>query len=226
MQGVSRHLQTRLLAAGRRIVEVTYIQGSVCSAGGIRITDSLPYEYVQLREVKQQATEVRPGQVVEVKGKLMQIQKYQHTQGSGRQLGNVQLELRDIKSGSKHQQRCRSYDSLEVVRLEDRTFTYLYSEGSQLHFLHPQTYEQEAVDMQLFGDQHQYFVEDLEATLSFHDGEVVAGALPQQVVLSIVSTDVVAKGDEKSPQYKPAIVGAGRKIMVPPFIAPGKVFDS
>lgn len=49
--------------------------------------------------------------------------------------------------------------------------------GSQLHFLHPQTYEQEAVDMQLFGDQHQYFVEDLEATLSFHDGEVVAGTL-------------------------------------------------
>ena len=47
--------------------------------------------------------------------------------------------------------------------------------GSQLHFLHPQTFEQEAVDMQLFGDQHQYLVEDLEATLSFHDGEVVAG---------------------------------------------------
>ncbi|KAL3159554.1 hypothetical protein ABBQ38_009970 [Trebouxia sp. C0009 RCD-2024] len=178
MQGVFRHLQTRrLLTASRHIADVGYIQGSVCSARVIQVTDSLPYEYVQLREVKQQATEVRPGQVIEVKGKLMQIQKYQHTQGSGRQLGNVQLELRDIKSGSKHQQRCRSYDSLEVVRLEDKTFTYLYSEGTQLHFLHPHTYEQETVDMQLFGDQHQYFVEDLEATLSFHDGEVVAGTL-------------------------------------------------
>ena len=41
----------------------------------------------------------------------------------------------------------------------------------------PQTYEQEAVDVQLFGDQHNYFVEDLEATLSFHDGEAVAGTL-------------------------------------------------
>ena len=41
----------------------------------------------------------------------------------------------------------------------------------------PQTYEQEAVDVQLFGDQHNYFVEDLEATLSFHDGEAVAGSL-------------------------------------------------
>ena len=50
--------------------------------------------------------------------------------------------------------------------------------------------------------------------------------LPQQVVLNVVSTDTVAKGDEKSPQYKPAIVGSGRKIMVPPFIAQGKFFDS
>lgn len=46
-----------------------------------------------------------------------------------------------------------------------------------MHFMDPQTYEQEAVDMQLFGDQHDYFVEDLEATLSFHDGEAVAGSL-------------------------------------------------
>lgn len=50
--------------------------------------------------------------------------------------------------------------------------------------------------------------------------------LPQQVVLNVVTTDTVAKGDEKSPQYKPAIVGSGRKIMVPPFIAQGKFFDS
>lgn len=47
-----------------------------------------------------------------------------------------------------------------------------------MHFMDPQTYEQEAVDMHLFGDQHDYFVEDLEATLSFHDGEAVAGSPP------------------------------------------------
>lgn len=47
------------------------------------------------------------------------------------------------------------------------------------------------------------------------------GSLPLQVVLDIVSTDTVAKGDEKAPQYKPAIVGSGRKVMVPPFIATG-----
>lgn len=183
----------------------------------------LPTQRQQLqhtREVKQQATEVRAGQVIDVKGKLMQIQKYQHTQGSGRQLGNVQLELRDLKAGAKHQQRCRSYDTLEVVRLDDRNYKFLYAEGSQLHFMDPETYEQESVDQQLFGGLHDYFVEDMPATLSSHEGQVVAGSLPQHVTLDVV-TDPVAKGDEKSPQYKPAVVGAGRQIMVPPFISTG-----
>lgn len=48
------------------------------------------HHFEQTREVKQQATEIRSGQIIDFKGRLMQIQKYQHTQGSGRQLGNVQ----------------------------------------------------------------------------------------------------------------------------------------
>ena len=49
----------------------------------------------------------------------------------------------------------------------------------------------------------------------------LVGSLPQQVTLDVVSAEPVAKGDEKTPQYKPAVVGSGRKIMVPPFIVTG-----
>ena len=41
--------------------------------------------------------------------------------------------------------------------------------------MHPDTYEQEIIDKQFFGDMYDYFVEDMEAILSFHEGEVVAG---------------------------------------------------
>ncbi len=41
--------------------------------------------------------------------------------------------------------------------------------------MHPDTYEQETVEKELFADMHDYFVEDMEAFLSFHEGEVVAG---------------------------------------------------
>ena len=37
--------------------------------------------------------QVRPGNVLEMKGRLLQVMKFQHTQGAGRQLGNVQASL-------------------------------------------------------------------------------------------------------------------------------------
>ena len=43
--------------------------------------------------------------------------------------------------------------------------------------MHPDTYEQEIIDKELFGDMYDYFVEDMEAILSFHEGEVVAGTV-------------------------------------------------
>ena len=55
--------------------------------------------------------------------------KQQHTQGHGRQLGTVQLELRDLATRTKQQERRRPGELLEVVRLEGRPYQFLYREG-------------------------------------------------------------------------------------------------
>lgn len=60
MQGVVRHLRTRkLLAAARRVTDAAHTEGTVCLARLMKLTDSLTHGYVQVREVKQQATEVQ-----------------------------------------------------------------------------------------------------------------------------------------------------------------------
>ena len=41
----------------------------------------------------------------------------------------LQLELRDLQSGSRQNERLRSYDQVEVIRLEQQSYTYLYEEG-------------------------------------------------------------------------------------------------
>lgn len=43
---------------------------------------------------KRMANEVRPGNVLELNGKMMQVLQFQHTQGAGRQMGNVQVSAR------------------------------------------------------------------------------------------------------------------------------------
>ena len=68
---------------------------------------------------------------MDVDGKLMQVLKYSHAQ-TGRQLGNVQLEVRDIFTKSKRPLRLRPSDMVDVVRLEEKNYQFLYPEGKLL----------------------------------------------------------------------------------------------
>ena len=76
-----------------------------------------------------EANDVRPGNIIEVNGRLMQVVKQNHSQGNARQIGNVQFELRDVLNKSKHPLRLRPSDMVDVVRLDERNFQFLYQEG-------------------------------------------------------------------------------------------------
>lgn len=59
----------------------------------------------------------------------MQVLKHAHSQGNARQLGNVQFELRDVLNKSKHPLRLRPSDMVNVVRLDEKKYEFLYQEG-------------------------------------------------------------------------------------------------
>ena len=76
--------------------------------------------------------QVRTGQIYRSPddGRLYKVLKAEHTVGRGRQLGIVQLDLRDVMGKNKQQERRRPSDMVEVVRLQSKQFQYLYTEGT------------------------------------------------------------------------------------------------
>ncbi|KAI7729181.1 hypothetical protein M8C21_025855 [Ambrosia artemisiifolia] len=61
---------------------------------------SVPWSANQIRFAKARGSDVRPGNVIERKGKIYQVVKAQHsTQGRGGAI--IQVELRDVDSGNK-----------------------------------------------------------------------------------------------------------------------------
>jgi elongation factor P len=166
--------------------------------------------------------QIRIGNILDVDGRLMQVLKQAHAQGTGRQLGNVQLELRDILTKSKHPLRLRPSDMVDVVRLDEKKFQFLYQEDDVLHCMDPDTFEQVAVGKDLlertaFG----FLAEGGDVILSFHDGSAVGGALPPTVVLKVAEASPHLKGEAQAPQYKPAVLETGVTISVPPFVVAG-----
>ena len=163
---------------------------------------------------------IRVGNVIEHNDRLWITAKTQAVKpGKGGAFN--QVELKDIRNGTKLNERFRADEQVERVRLEQRAAQFLYREDDILTFMDAETYEQSLVDIQLLGDQSIYLQDGMEVTVESYEGEALSVVLPDTVTMEIVEADAVVKGQTASSSYKPAVLENGAKIMVPPHIEPG-----
>jgi elongation factor P len=77
------------------------------------------------------------------------------------------------------------------------------------------------VPADVLGDYAPYLTENMEVSLSLYDGVPISIELPARVVLEIVDTEPVMKGQTASSSFKPAMLSNGVRTMVPPHINKG-----
>ncbi len=163
---------------------------------------------------------IRPGNVIEHKGGLWRAVKIQHTQ-PGKGGAYLQVELKNLRDGTKLNERFRSSETVERARLEQKPYQYLYADGDLLTFMDTSTYEQIAMNRDLVGDPAVYLQDGMEVSVEFFEEEPLGVALPEHVVLQITEADAVVKGQTASSSYKPAMLENGVRVMVPPHIEAG-----
>ncbi len=163
---------------------------------------------------------IRVGNVLEHKGKLWVVTKTQHVKpGKGGAFN--QVEMKCITDGTKLNERFRSDETAEKVRLDQVDYQYLYAEGDQLVLMHPTSYEQVHVPASMLEDRLPFLQENMTVVLESYEGEPLSITLPEHVTLTVVEAEPVVKGQTASSSYKPAILDNGVKVMVPPFIDAG-----
>jgi elongation factor P len=171
--------------------------------------------------MKQQANQMRPGQVIEYEGRRWTVLKIAIiTPGKGGAF--IQVEMRDIKTGTKKDDRWRTADTVERLMTEDKEFTYSYADGDNLVLMDPETFEQTIVPSAILGDRLPFLAENMTVSCKLIEGDPVGMDLPQQVTLEVVEADPVVKGQTASSSYKPAMLSNGIKTMVPPFVTAGE----
>lgn len=171
--------------------------------------------------MKVNGSAVRAGMVVEYQSKLWLVVKHEiRTPGNLRSFN--QVEMKDIKSGTKTNTRLRADEMLERAHLDQKDFQYLYAEGDKLIFMDQTDYEQISIDKELLGDRAAFLQDGMSVSIEMHEGKPLGVALPTTVVLEIVEADPVIKGQTASSSYKPAKLENGLRVMVPPFITTGE----
>ena len=94
---------------------------------------------------------IRPGMVIEHQNRLWVATKIQHTQ-PGKGGAYLQVELKDLLSGSKLNERFRASENVERVRLDQKVHQFLFADGDMLTFMDMESYEQMSLPRDMIGE--------------------------------------------------------------------------
>lgn len=166
------------------------------------------------------ASNVRKGNIIDKEGKLYVVLSAENFH-PGKGTPTTQIEMRRISDGVKVNDRYKTTDSLEKAFVDMTTFQYLYQDGEAFVFMDPVSFDQVHVSKDILGDQIPYLQENMEVTLSLHNGVPIAIELPSRIILEITETEPVVKGQTASSSFKPAMLSNGVRTMVPPHINVG-----
>ena len=164
---------------------------------------------------------IRPGMVIEHQGRIWYAIRIQHTQ-PGKGGAYLQVELKDVRDGTKLNERFRSSEKVERVRMEQTEYQFLFSDGDIHTFMHVETYEQITLSSEIVGESNVAFLQDgMNVMIETYDEEPLGVELPAHLTLRVVEADAVVKGQTASSSFKPALLENGVKVLVPPFIESG-----
>ena len=162
--------------------------------------------------------EIKPGNVLDHDGGLWAAVKVDHVK-PGKGGAFAQVELKNLRTGTKLNERFRSADKVEKVRLEQKDQQFLYESDGMLVFMDTETFEQIELPSDLLGERRPFLQDGMQIVVEFYDEEALNASLPGKVVCKVVETEPVVKGQTAANSFKPAILDNGVKVMVPPFIS-------
>ena len=167
---------------------------------------------------------VKPGMILEHKGELRTVTKSQSVKpGKGGAFN--QVEMKNIKTGSKLNERFRASEEVERVRVDEEKYQYLYKQDDKLVFMNTESYEQIELDAEIAGDRIVLMSENDEVIIEMYNDKAIGIQLPKTLSFIVNETEAVVKGQTAASSNKPAILENGIRVMVPPFIEQGEKIE-
>ena len=164
---------------------------------------------------------IRPGMIIQYKDKLVLV-----TNIALRTPGNLrafnQVEMQDVVTGVKYNDRFASTDTVERVRLDQADYQFLYEEGENLVFMNSENYEQVHISKRMLGDQVEFLEPNMTVEIESYEGKPLGVAMPEYATVEIAETEPTVKGQTASGSFKPAVLSNGVRVMIPPYLGQGE----
>jgi elongation factor P len=161
------------------------------------------------------------GMHVEVDGRVFKIVEFQHVK-PGKGGAFVRTKLKRVDDGAVIDKTFRAGEKFRPVRTESRKMQFLYSDGTDAHFMDVRSYEQLAVPEDQVQESLRWVVPNEEVDVLYVDEAPSDVQVPSAVELTVAETQPGVRGDTASGGGdKPATLESGVVVRVPLFVNVG-----
>jgi len=179
---------------------------------------------VELKVLRMQAKEIKPGAVVVSQDIPVLIETVQVQTPSARGAATLyKFRGRNLVTKQKIDITLKGTESLDAADFERRPVKLMYVDGQQVHFLDQNDFNQHTIDRELVADEMLYVTEELEGVLALvYNDECVGLQLPSAVELNVTECDPGVKGNSATNRTKPATLETGLIVQVPEYLSAGQ----
>ncbi len=165
-------------------------------------------------------SDFRKGRKIKIEGELWEIVDFQNARTAQRR-SKVTTKLRNIKTGQMLERIFASGETFDEPDFEQRSMQFMYTDGSEWHFMDNKTFEQIALRAEQTAGYADFLMENSDYRISFFEGNPISLDLPSSVILEVVECEPGVKGDSVSNLTKGAKLATGLQVKVPLFIKVG-----
>lgn len=168
-------------------------------------------------------SDIRNGLTIRLNDDLYTIQEFQHVK-PGKGAAFVRTKIKGVVNGKTIDKNFRTGEKLEAIRVERRSYQFLFREGNLRHFMDLDTYEQIPLEKsKVKKDEFMQDGETVTLVIDAENEEVLYAEPPDHVEQEVVDTEPGIRGDTAQGGSKPAAIDSGASVQVPLFINEGDV---
>lgn len=168
-------------------------------------------------------SDISRGMIIKLDGSLYSVVEFGENK-TARAAAKVWAKLKGVDNKRSIEKTWNSGETIYPVRVEKKTFQYLYKDESGYNLMNNETFEQIALGEEMI-DAPQ-FLKDGGEVFVFINTETeqpIGAELPEKITLQITYCEPGVRGDTATRALKAATVETGATVNVPLFVNDGEV---
>ncbi len=168
-------------------------------------------------------SDISRGMIIKLDGSLYTVIEFGENK-TARAAAKVWAKLKGVDNSRSIEKTWNSGDTIFPVRVERKSYQYLYKDETGFNFMDNETFEQVAIGESLV-DAPQFLSDGQEVSVLFNTEteQPMSVELPDKVVSKVTYSEPGLRGDTATRTLKPATVETGATVMVPLFVNEGDV---